>query len=58
MLTHTHKNAPTALTMDASDQAVGAVLQQLVHGAWQLLAFFSKQLRRPENITVPLIGNC
>ena len=48
MLTHPHKNAPTAVTVDASDQAVGAVLQQLVHGSWQPLAFFSKQLRPPE----------
>ena len=48
MLTHPHKNAPTALVVDASNQAVGAALQQLVHGAWQPLAFFSKQLRPTE----------
>ena len=45
LLTH---NAPTSLMVDASEQAVGAVLQQLVHGVWQPLAFFSKQLRPPE----------
>ena len=32
LLTHPHPNAPTSLTVDASEQAVGAVLQQLVHG--------------------------
>ena len=30
---------------DASDAAVGAVLQQLVDGTWQLISFFSKKLR-------------
>ena len=48
MLTHPRCTAPTSLTVDASDFAVGAVLQQLVHGVWQPLAFFSKQLRPPE----------
>ena len=48
MLTHPRRNAPTSLTVDASNLAVGAVLQQLVHGVWQPLAFFSKQLRPPE----------
>ncbi len=48
MLVHPRHNAPTALTVDASDLAVGAVLQQLVHGIWKPLGFFSKQLRPPE----------
>ena len=48
MLTHSRRSAPTSLTVDASDKAVGAVLQQLVHGNWRPLAFFSKQLRPPE----------
>ena len=48
LLTHPHKDAPTALTTDASDEAVGAVLQQQVQGAWLPLAFFSKQLRPAE----------
>ena len=47
LLTHPRHNVPTSLTVDASEQAVGAVLQQLVHGVWQPLAFFSKQLRPP-----------
>ena len=40
--------APISLTADASDTAVGAVLEQFLNGAWQPLAFFSKQLRPPE----------
>ncbi|GFR76560.1 Pol polyprotein [Elysia marginata] len=48
MLSHPKPNAPIALTTDASDQAVRAVLEQYVQGVWQPLAFFSKRLRPPE----------
>ncbi|GFR62129.1 Pol polyprotein [Elysia marginata] len=48
MPSHPKPNAPIALTTDASDQAVGAVLEQYVQGVWQPLAFFSKRLRPPE----------
>ena len=48
MLTHPRHNVPISLTVDASDHAVGAVLQQLVHGTWQPLGFFSKQLQPAE----------
>jgi len=48
MLVHPRSDAPTALTVDASDQAVGAVLEQLIEGTWKPLAFFSRQLRVPE----------
>ena len=48
MLVHPHPSAITSLTVDASDTAVGAVLQQHIDGCWQPLAFFSKQLRPPE----------
>jgi transposase InsO family protein len=48
MLTHPVPGAPLSLTCDASDVAVGAVLEQQVHGARQPLAFFSRQLRPPE----------
>lgn len=48
MLVHPDPNAPIALLTDASDCAVGAVLQQQVGSVWQPLAFFSRQLRRPE----------
>ena len=48
LLTHPRPNAPTSLTVDASEQAVSAVLQQLVHGVWQPLVPFWKQLCTPE----------
>lgn len=44
MLAHPSHTAPVALTTDASDYAVGAVFEQWVGGAWQPLAFFSRQL--------------
>ncbi|XP_061663933.1 LOW QUALITY PROTEIN: uncharacterized protein K02A2.6-like [Syngnathoides biaculeatus] len=44
MLAHPTHGAPVALTTDASDYAVGAVFEQWVGGAWQPLAFFSRQL--------------
>ena len=37
-------NAPIAIMTDASDVAVGAVLQQFSQGKWQPLSFFSKRL--------------
>ena len=48
MLAHPVPGARIALVVDASDAAVGAVLEQLVGGSWQPLAFFSRQLRSPE----------
>ena len=33
---------------DASDRAVGAVLQQQIGGGWQPIAYFSRKLRPPE----------
>ena len=48
MLAHPRTDAPTAVTTDASDTAVGAVLEQLIDGIWQPIAFFSRQLRKPE----------
>ena len=44
MLAHPSYDAPIAITTDASDYAVGAVHEQWVDGAWQPLAFFSRQL--------------
>ena len=35
---------PVALTMDASDYAMGAVREQWVGGPWQPLTFFSRKL--------------
>ena len=48
LLAHPSPTAPLALTSDASDVAVGAVCKQWVSGAWQPLAFFSRQLRAAE----------
>ena len=48
MLVHPCADSTIALTVDASDVAVGAVLQQRLGDIWQPLAFFSKQLRSPE----------
>ena len=48
MLVHPCHEAPTSLTVDASDVAVGAVLEQLIDGVWKPLAFFSHQLHPPE----------
>ncbi|KAJ8400780.1 hypothetical protein AAFF_G00391340 [Aldrovandia affinis] len=41
MLAHPLPGAPIALTTDASDYAIAAVLKQLVGGVWRPLAFFS-----------------
>ena len=48
MLHHPVPDAPTALTSDASDLAIGAVLEQKIRGRWRPLAFFSRQFRKPE----------
>ncbi|KAK7930700.1 hypothetical protein WMY93_007095 [Mugilogobius chulae] len=48
LLAHPDPNAPIALTTDASDLAVGAVVEQLVEDAWQPLAFFSTPLKDRE----------
>lgn len=47
-LVHPRTEATIAISVDASDIAVGAVLEQKAGGAWQPLAFFSRQLRPPE----------
>ena len=44
MLVHPRADAPTAVTVDASDIAVGGVLQQLTDDVWRPLAFFSRKL--------------
>ena len=48
MLVHPCTGCPVALTCDASDVAIGAVLEQFAHGRWEPLAFFNRQLRKPE----------
>lgn len=44
LLAHPDSEAELALVTDASDHAMGAVLQQLKDNAWQPLAFFSRRL--------------
>ena len=49
MLAHPCMDAPIALTVDASEMAVGAVLEQWSENSWQPLAFYSHELRLPEH---------
>ena len=48
MLSHPKLAAPTSLATDASDTAVGAVLQQFVDGVWQPISYFSRKLSPAE----------
>ena len=48
LLHHPDPSATTALTLDASDVAVGAELSQLQGSGWVPVAFFSKKLQAPE----------
>ena len=47
-LTHWHPSTETSLVVDASDAAVGAVLQQKIGGEWKPHGFFSKKLKPAE----------
>lgn len=44
LLAHPLAGAPVRVTVDASDYAMGATLQQCVDGEWQPLAFYTKAL--------------
>ena len=44
MLAHPDSSLPLAITSDASDVAIGAVLEQRSKDGWEPLAFFSKKL--------------
>ena len=48
LLAHPRHGVPLSLTTDASDLAVGAVLQQHINNSWEPLAFFSKKLQCSE----------
>ena len=48
MLYHLKHHALLTLSVDASDIAVGGVLQQIIDGQLQPLAFFRRKLRKPE----------
>ncbi|CAL8102051.1 unnamed protein product [Calicophoron daubneyi] len=44
LLVHQNPKAPLSIAVDASDAAIGAVLQQYTNGLWEPLAFFSQRL--------------
>ena len=48
LLNHPSTTATTCLTVDASDLAVGGVLEQFLNGTWKPLAFFSRKLDRAQ----------
>ena len=48
MLVHPQSHAATCITTDASNRAVGAVLEQFIHGQWKPISFFSKKLSPAE----------
>ena len=48
LLFHPQPDAPTSIMTDASDVAVGAVLQQRIAGDLQPIAYFSKKLKPAE----------
>ncbi|KAL5486941.1 hypothetical protein EMCRGX_G019484 [Ephydatia muelleri] len=48
LLFHPKPSAATSIMTDASDKAVGAVLQQRVDDAWHPIAYFSKKLKPAE----------
>ena len=42
---HPHADVPINIMTDASDTALGAVLQQHINSEWRPIAFFSKKLK-------------
>ena len=45
LLVHPCQDALTAVTVDASDLAIGGILEQFTDSLWQPLAFFSRKLQ-------------
>ena len=45
LLSHPQAGAPLSIMTDASDSAVGAVLQQFVGDSWQPISYFSRKLK-------------
>lgn len=48
LLSHPVRNVPLALVCDASNTAIGAVIQQRIEEDWQPLAFFSKKMNKAQ----------
>ncbi|CAK1592500.1 unnamed protein product [Parnassius mnemosyne] len=57
LLEHPDCSAKIALMTDASDTAIGAVLQQRKEGSWQPLAFFSQNLSVAQKSIRHMIAN-
>lgn len=55
LLAHPTPGAAIVLTTDASDVAVGAVVEQSVGGVWQPLALCSCKLRHNEQVQCPTL---
>ena len=53
LLVHPVEGALTAMTVDSSQTAIVAVLEQLINGIWRPLGFFSKKLREPRETKYP-----
>ena len=45
LLSHPKPDAPTCIVTDASNEAVGAVLQQHIGNQWQSISYFSRKLK-------------
>ena len=57
LLVHPDHSAPSNITCDASDFAVGGVLHQYINNVWQPLAFFNKKLTPARHVRVRSITN-
>ena len=49
LLNHPAPDAPTCIMTDASDVAVGAVLQQFIDGMWKPISYFPRKLNPAES---------
>ena len=58
LLVRPHATAPTSITLDASNIAVGGVLGQLLQDQWRPLAFLVGNYTLWKLGLVPLIRNC
>lgn len=57
LLIHRLSNAPMSLTVDASDSAMGAVVEQFQNGMWKPLSFFLANLLQLKPNIVPMAEN-
>lgn len=57
LLTHPVDKAEICLMVDASDYAIGGVINQYINNSWQPLAFYSKKLNDAQRNIPPMTGN-